>query len=55
MHDRYLGGRIIFPNVDRFTVVIRQQHPIKIGKKDYRADFLVTVEDWNWEEAVKKN
>ena len=47
--DRHLRGIIIFPNVDRFGVAIRQQHVISTKRKDYRADFLVTVEDWNWQ------
>jgi hypothetical protein len=47
--DRHIRGRIIFPNVDKFTIAIRQQHVISTQRKDYRADFVVTVEDWLWD------
>jgi very-short-patch-repair endonuclease len=47
--DRHLRGFIAFPNVDRFSVAIRQQQSISTRKRNYRADFLVTLEDWNWE------
>jgi hypothetical protein len=49
--DRHLRGSIAFPNVDRFGVAIRQQRIISTKRKSYRADFLVTVEDWNWEKG----
>jgi very-short-patch-repair endonuclease len=46
--DRYIRGRISFPEVDRFTVAVRQQHPIRTRDRDYRADFLVIVEDYRF-------
>jgi very-short-patch-repair endonuclease len=49
--DRHLRGTIVFPNVDRFGVAIRQQHTISTTRKDYRADFVITIEDWNWTEG----
>jgi very-short-patch-repair endonuclease len=50
--DRHLRGIIVFPNVDRFSVAIRQQRTISTRRKNYRADFLVTVEDWNWDKGL---
>jgi hypothetical protein len=47
--DLHLRGCIAFPEIDRYSVAIRQQHAMSIKAKDYRADFLITVEDWNWE------
>lgn len=47
--QRYLRGRISFPEVDRFTVAVRQQHPISTRDRDYRADFLITVEDYSFD------
>lgn len=46
--DRYIRGRISFPDVDRFTVAVRQQHPIRTRERDYRADFQITVEDYRF-------
>jgi len=52
--DRHLRGIIVFPNVDRFGVAIRQQGTISTKRKKYRADFLITVEDWNWEKGANE-
>jgi very-short-patch-repair endonuclease len=51
VEERYLRGILIFPNVDRFSIAIRQQHVISTRRKNYRADFYISVEDWNWEEG----
>jgi len=49
--ERHLRGLLIFPNVDRFSIAIRQQRVISARRKSYRADFYITVEDWNWKEG----
>jgi very-short-patch-repair endonuclease len=51
VEERHLRGLLIFPNVDRFSIAIRQQHVVSTHRKSYRADFCITVEDWNWKEG----
>lgn len=46
--DRHLCGRISFPEVDCFTIAVRQQHTIRLTERSYRADFFITVEDYNF-------
>jgi hypothetical protein len=48
--DKHLRGMVVFPEVDRFSIAIRLQHPISINESQYRADFFVTLEDWDWNE-----
>ncbi len=47
--DRYISGSLAYPDVDVFGVVVRQQYPIVTRDRQYRTDFLVTLEDWKWE------
>src|SRR5882762_5571637 len=42
VEERHLRGILIFPNVDRFSIAIRQQHVISTRRKSYRADFCIT-------------
>lgn len=42
--DLHLSGMLTFPDIDRFNITIRQQYKISVRGKEYRADFLVSLE-----------